>query len=102
MQENLENRITREQIAEKVHFSEDYLSKIFKKETGISLNEYITQEKIAYAKKLIEEDKDSIGNIAVRLGYSSFSYFSDIFKRNTGCLPREYRKKSRSTGETKE
>lgn len=102
VQENLENSITREQIAEKVHFSEDYLSKIFKKETGISLNEYITQEKIAYAKKLIEEDKDSIGNIAVRLGYSSFSYFSDIFKRNTGCLPREYRKKSRNTGETEE
>lgn len=92
IQENLENRITRELIAEKIHFSGDYISRIFKKETGISLNEYITEQKVEYAKQLIREENESIGNIAVRLGYSSFSYFSDIFKRNTGCLPSEYKK----------
>lgn len=92
IQENLENRITRELIAEKIHFSGDYISRIFKKETGISLNEYITEQKVEYAKQLIREENESIGNIAVRLGYSSFSYFSDIFKRNTGCLPSEYKR----------
>lgn len=94
IQDNLENRITRDLIAEQVHFSSDYISRIFKKETGNSLNDYITEQKIEYAKKLIDEGEESIGNIAVRLGYSSFSYFSDIFKRNTGCLPSEYKRRN--------
>ena len=44
------------------------------------------------ARELIEEKEDSIGNIAVRLGYNSFSYFSEVFRKHTGVLPSEYKR----------
>ncbi len=89
IRENVETRITREQVAAYVNFSADYVSRRFKKETGISLSEYIMQEKIDRARQLIASGEDTIGNIAVRLGYNSFSYFSEIFRRMTGQLRQE-------------
>ena len=91
---NLEDNITRDQIAEYVHFSSDYTSRFFKKETGISLSEYIIIQKIERAKELIAEGDGSIGEIAVRLGYNSFSYFSEVFKRFTGYSPSDYKRKT--------
>ena len=77
MEENLENRISREMIAEQLYFSTDYISRIFKKETGKSLSEYIMLRKIERARELVAEGKDNIGDIAVKLGYNNFSYFSE-------------------------
>lgn len=89
---HIEERISREDIAKYVNFSSDYVSRLFKKETGTALSEYIMEEKMKKAKFLIEENEDSIGNIAMRLGYNSFSYFSEVFRKFTGVLPREYKK----------
>ncbi len=96
VRENVEMRITREQIASYVNFSADYVSRRFKKETGISLSEYIMQEKINRARQLIALGEDTIGNIALRLGYNSFSYFSEIFRRMTGELPSDYKRGTES------
>lgn len=93
---HIEERITRENIARAVSFSEDYISKLFKRETGNSLSEYIMSRKIERAKELIEKDEEPIGYIATRLGYSSFSYFSEVFKRFTGELPSEYKRITRT------
>lgn len=93
VEENLENRISREMIAEQLYFSTDYISRIFKKETGQSLSEYIMLRKIERARELVAEGKDNIGDIAVKLGYNNFSYFSEIFRRVTGYLPSDYRKR---------
>ncbi|MCI8389524.1 MAG: helix-turn-helix domain-containing protein [Roseburia sp.] len=92
--EHIEGRISREQIAEHVNFSADYVSRSFKKETGISLSEYIIREKIARAKELIARGEENIGDIAVRLGYSNFSYFSEVFKRIEGVLPSDYKRRA--------
>lgn len=92
--ENIEDKLNREQIAGHVCFSPNYVSKIFKREMGISLSEYIVVQKVEKAKKLMEEGNENIGEIAERLGYSSFSYFTEIFKRKTGYLPSEYRRKN--------
>lgn len=93
---HIEERITRENIARAVSFSEDYISKLFKRETGNSLSEYIMSRKIERAKELIEKNEEPIGYIAARLGYSSFSYFSEVFKKFTGELPSEYKRNSRT------
>ena len=90
--DHIEERISRENISKHVNFSVDYISKLFKKETGTSLSEFIMEKKVERARKLIEEGEDSIGNIAVRLGYNSFSYFSEVFRKNTGVLPSEYKR----------
>ena len=94
IREHVEGRITREQIAEHVNFSADYVSRTFKKETGVSLSEYIIREKIARAKELIARGEENIGDIAVRLGYSNFSYFSEVFKRIEGMLPSDYKRRA--------
>ena len=94
IREHVEGRITREQIAEHVNFSADYVSRTFKKETGVSLSEYILREKIARAKELIVRGEENIGDIAVRLGYSNFSYFSEVFKRIEGMLPSDYKRRA--------
>ena len=91
VKEHIEEKIGRNEIAEAMNFSPDYVSRIFKKETGITLTEYISRCRIERAKELIDEGQESIGMIAERLGYSSFSYFSEMFKRQTGYLPSSYR-----------
>jgi len=91
IQENIEEKISREQIAMHVYVSADYISHIFKREMGISLSEYIMRQKIEKAKQLIQEGEDNIGNIAIRLGYGSFSYFTELFKRQAGIPPSEYK-----------
>ncbi|WP_162613079.1 response regulator [Lachnoclostridium sp. An169] len=93
---HIEERITRENIARAVGFSVDYISRFFKKETGKALSEYIMEQKIERAKELIDKAEEPIGNIASRLGYSNFSYFSEIFRRLTGVLPSEYKRNSRT------
>ena len=94
--DNVEERITREQIAAHVNFSADYVARIFKKETGISISEYMMECKISRAKELIEQDEQKIGDIAIALGYNSFSYFSEVFKKITGVLPKDYKRTSRT------
>lgn len=89
---HIEERISREDISQHVNFSTDYISKLFKKETGTSLSKFIMEKKMERAKELIDKREDSIGNIAIRLGYNSFSYFSEVFQEYTGVLPSEYKR----------
>lgn len=89
---HVEERISREEIAAHVAFSPDYVTRLFKKETGISISEYTMEAKVERAKALIDEGSLNIGEIAMLLGYNSFSYFSEVFKRVTGVLPKDYRR----------
>ena len=61
IKKHVEERISREEIAKAVNFSVDYISKIYKKETGESLSEYIMEQKIEQAKEWIQQENDTIG-----------------------------------------
>lgn len=75
-------------------YSEYYLSRKFKKETGMTPNEFINHEKIEYAKLLLSTTPDSIQNISDTLNYCSRSYFSSVFQEHAGITPSEYREKN--------
>jgi len=93
--ENLgEQRLSREDIANFVYLNPDYLTRIFKKQTGFSISDYLQQQRIEYAKKLLIETNSPVSEVALSAGYSNFSYFSTIFKKMTKLNPMEYRKKS--------
>lgn len=92
IQDHICERIRREDIAENTNFSADYIARIFKAAVGKSLNEYIMEQKMIYACQLMKETDRNVGDIASEVGYSSFSYFTEIFKRFIGCLPSEYRR----------
>lgn len=91
IEKNIEKKITRDDIAEYVGYNVDYLNRIFKEETGFSLAEYLLNERIEMAKKLLTKTNMQISTIAAHVGYTNFSHFSKMFKRFTEFSPNEYR-----------
>lgn len=88
---HLGDELTRETLASAVFLNPDYLGRLFKKETGCSVNDYVVRARIEEAKRLLLQTSASIGEIAAQIGYSNFSYFSKLFKQEVGCSPNEYR-----------
>jgi two-component system response regulator YesN len=93
IQENLHLELTRDGIANSVYRNPAYLSRLFRKETGFSLSDYIAQLRIDRAKRYLIDTNDKVSNIAEGIGYVHFSYFAKLFKKMTGLSPQEYRKK---------
>lgn len=85
-------------IAEQVNYSDYYLSKLFKREMGISISDYVKQKKIDYAKILLLDTKKNIQDIAEELSFSTSSRFTEIFRKITGATPTEYRKNQINRG----
>ncbi|MDQ6420177.1 response regulator [Paenibacillus sp. LHD-117] len=83
--------LSREEIAKHAFLNPDYLARVFKKETGIAIIDYLVQERVKKAKELLNQTDMSVGNIAMAVGYSHFSHFSKMFKKHTGLNPNEYR-----------
>ena len=91
IQQHLSSPVTVEEIAEALYMSRPYLSKKFKKETGLSVSEFIHRQKIEEAKRLLIYTDKSLLSISIYLSFSSQSHFTNMFKKMTGQLPREYR-----------
>jgi two-component system response regulator YesN len=92
MEENYQQQITLESIADILHLSPNYFSRIFKTEMGIGFNEYLNNIRMDKAKKLLKESQYSIGEIAEMTGYSNPKYFSKVFSKMFGIRPIKYRK----------
>lgn len=95
IRENYQKRLTVEEIAQEVDLSKEYLSSKFRQVTGISLPDYINQQKIAEAKQLLHFTDMSLSEITGYLSFSSQSYFQTVFKKITGDTPMEYRLKNK-------
>lgn len=80
-------------IADFVHLSPEYLTRLFKKETGVTLKDFIIECRISTAKDLLANSSLSISMIASEVGYHNFSYFAYLFKKLEQVTPREYRNK---------
>lgn len=78
-------------LAERYHVEHSYFSKIFRQETGRNLIFYITEKRMEKAKEYICGSDMSLTEIAYMAGYDDYTYFSRVFKKNTGVSPREYR-----------
>lgn len=96
--ENIGEDIRREDIAKEVFLNPDYLSRLFKKEVGVSLKEYITEIKMKHARKLLKTTSMQISMIAIKVGYTNFSHFSQVYKKTMGISPIEERER-RERGE---
>ncbi|MBE5889695.1 MAG: AraC family transcriptional regulator [Lachnospiraceae bacterium] len=89
--ENMTNEISVTNIAETLHFNPQYLMRAFKKKTGMSIVEYITKCRIDTAKKVLRETELPVKKIADMVGYSDYTYFNRVFKKETGMSPKQYR-----------
>lgn len=92
IQQNLHQELNRDTIAAHVYLNSAYLSRLFRKEMGKSLSEYIAELRIEKAKNQLVKTNMKISDIAVSVGYVHFSHFSQFFKKMTGFTPLEYRK----------
>lgn len=92
IESHITEKLSREEIAEKVFLSPDYLTRIFRRETGSSLVAYITGRKMEEARRLLLTHP--ISEAAQMLGYDNFGYFSELFKRKTGMSPSEFKRKN--------
>jgi len=88
---HLHYRVTVKELAEYLNLSETYLSRLFKKEMGISISQYIIDLKIEKAKNLLQYSDYNLVDIASYLAFSSQSHFIQVFQKSTGQTPHKYR-----------
>lgn len=79
-------------IAEEFHYTSAYICTIFKQKNGITIHDYINGCRIAKAKQLLLNPRNTMFSIATQVGYENDSYFSRVFKRLEGINPSDYRK----------
>ncbi len=92
--DNLHTRIKVQTLAELTGLTPSYLSKLFKKETGISISEYVQCKKIETAQNMLSFSDYTVSQIASTLAFPSQSYFTEIFHKKTGMTPLAYRAKN--------
>ncbi len=83
-------------LAESVYLTPTYLSGLFKKRTGKTIGQYLTELRIEYSMQLLMDKQLKLYHIAEMVGYEDPNYFAKIFKRHVGMTPSEYREKQLS------
>lgn len=93
IENNIDSDLTLKSAADHFKMNNTYLSKLFKKQTGVNFAVYIQEAKFKKAAEMIVSDKKmSITDIAGRLGYYNMTYFTRKFKERYGVTPVQYRK----------
>ncbi|WP_406944976.1 helix-turn-helix domain-containing protein [Halobacillus sp. SY10] len=95
--QNLTKDLTLKGIAETLNVNPNYLSGIFTKEKGVSITQFINQQRVKEAKELLCITQHSLMDISILLGYNSQSYFTRVFKSIEGIGPKEFRQKYQNT-----
>lgn len=80
-------------LAEELHINVVYLGQLFKKETQSSFSQYLNQIRIRKAQQLLLHTEKNIAEIAEEVGYNNTNYFSKMFKKLNGLIPKEFREK---------
>ena len=91
MWNNYARKLSLEEIASHAHLNPQYFSVLFKRETGESVVDYLTNLRIEQAKTLLKETLLPINELAQTVGYEDPDYFSRVFRKRCGISPRQYR-----------
>ncbi|MGI6084736.1 MAG: response regulator transcription factor [Acetivibrionales bacterium] len=91
LHENYNKNISLQSLADHVHVNSSYLSRLFKKETGMSIIDTLNKLRIEKAKQLLMNPKTKIFEVASEVGIDDPTYFTHVFVKYTGISPKEYR-----------
>ena len=91
---NFRSKVSLDTIAEICCVTPEYMSKVFKKETGFTFSEYLTYTRLKNAETLLKSSNLSITEIAYKCGFTDSNYFSVVFKKIYGVSPRQIKNKS--------
>ena len=89
--ENLGQKITLSEVANKYFYNSSYFSRMFKKKFGVSFMDYLARERVNLAKKLLSTTNDSIEISAESCGFGDRSSMYRAFEKYCGCTPTQYR-----------
>ncbi len=89
--DHLHDELTLSVLSEYVGLNQSYLSKLFSKETGMSIKAFVIREKVRTAENLLKNSDFSCLDISLALGFSSQSAFISTFKKQIGMTPKKYR-----------
>ena len=95
--ERLHTHLSVKALASLLDITPEYLSRLFLKEEGIKLTEYILREKVRLAKNQLIYTNDSYEAVAHSLGFATQSHFGQVFKKYAGMTPRQYREQHMRT-----
>ena len=91
IEQNISAEISRDELAAAVYMNPDYLTRLFRKETGMSISDYIIDKRLSLAKHMLKNTDMSIVDISEKTGFSYSSYFVRLFKKKVGITPQQYR-----------
>jgi AraC-like DNA-binding protein len=88
-----EDDLSLDKVARAVSLNAQYLSRIFKRESGVAFASYVNTVRMAKARELLASPNLTVTEVAIRVGYGTLSNFEKVFKRAEGVTPRQYRSK---------
>ncbi|RXZ83202.1 response regulator [Paenibacillaceae bacterium] len=92
IQRDYAENLSLQSVADSVHVTSVWLSKLFRKEKGVTFLEYLTAVRMENAKEMLGDVKYKVYQISYQVGYKDPVHFSKLFKRQVGCTPKEYRR----------
>lgn len=100
VEKNFSERLSLSAITKEFNYSLAHISHTFKKETGMTFQDYVQYVRIRESCRLLINTRKRISEIADLVGYSNIQFFNEVFRRQIGMSPRDYRKVGGSGGST--
>ena len=91
IKDNLDKKLSVEQVAQHAGFSKYYFLRLFKRVTGCTVVQYINLLRCETAKELLRDRNHTVKETALACGFDNLSYFTSVFKKHTGYLPGAYK-----------
>ena len=89
--ENIYTKISIDNLSSVFYFNKDYIMRLFKRELGITINNYINYKRVYLSLSDLENSNNTILYVGLNNGFYSLEYFSEIFKKIIGVSPSIYR-----------
>jgi AraC-like DNA-binding protein len=83
-------QITIQQLAEAVHLSCGHLSRVFRRNAGMTLEQFLIRQRVELAKRALLDPRLNVAEVAERCGFCNPAYFASVFKKYVKCTPREF------------
>ena len=86
---NINDKISINDLTQQFYYNRYYIMKLFKKEIGITIIDYVNSIRVYNSLKLLNESDSKMLNVALRNGFNSLEYFSETFKKIVGLSPKK-------------
>ncbi len=90
--DNITAPLTLTHVSDALHISREYTARIFKQEMGLTVSEFINQQKLNLAKNMLTNNALTVQDVAYKVGYENYCYFSKLFKNQFGVSPLKMKK----------